>query len=63
MSAPKTDIEKQTRRHRPALIGIAIAAGLGALFFLLNMSTVVDQEGPFLGEVENDAAPTITQSD
>jgi hypothetical protein len=44
MSAPDTNVQKQKRRHRPALIGIAIAVALGAVFFLLNMFTAVDED-------------------
>lgn len=34
MSAPQTNIEKQERRHRPALGGMTIAAGFAALLFV-----------------------------
>lgn len=34
MSASDTDLERQARRHRPALIGIAAALGLAGLLFL-----------------------------
>lgn len=34
MSAPDTNIEKQERQHRPALSGMAIAAGFAALLFV-----------------------------
>ncbi|MBI6630127.1 hypothetical protein [Pontibaca salina] len=35
MSAPKTDIEKQTRRHRAALIGMWVAVGLALGLFVI----------------------------
>lgn len=60
MSAPKTNVEKQTRRHRPALIGIAVAVVLGVLFFLLNVNSAVDDAGPFLEGVDNDGAPAFS---
>lgn len=31
MSAPDTNTEKQAKRHRPALIGIAIAVAVGVI--------------------------------
>lgn len=34
MSAPQTNIEKQERRHRPALGGMTIAVGFAALLFV-----------------------------
>lgn len=50
MSAPQTNIEKQKRRHSPALIGMGIAAVVVFLVVLL----VVPQD---LNE-EDDAAAT-----
>ncbi len=44
MTPPDTNTTTQERRHRPALIGIAIAVLLGGLFFGLNMLTAVDEE-------------------
>ena len=44
MSPPDTNIERQEKRHRPALIGIAIAVIMGGLFFFLNALTAVDEE-------------------
>lgn len=35
MSAPKTNIEKQTRRHRGALIGMWVAVGLALVLFVI----------------------------
>lgn len=34
MSAPRTNIETQEKRHRPALGGMAIAAGFASLLFV-----------------------------
>lgn len=61
MSAPRTNVEKQKSRHRPALIGIAVAVVLGGLFFLLNMGAAVDDDGPFLEGVDNDDVPAFTE--
>ncbi|MFD0978192.1 hypothetical protein [Tropicimonas aquimaris] len=44
MSPPDTNAPKETRRHRPALIGIAVAVVLGALFFLTNLFNAADNE-------------------
>lgn len=62
MSAPNTNVQKQQRRHRPALIGIAVAVVLGALFFLLNMGSAVDDDGAIIEEVENDT-PLLLEED
>jgi len=35
MSAPDTDVEKQSKRHRPALIGIVAAAVFGVLMMIV----------------------------
>ncbi len=35
MSAPETNIEKQTRRHKPSLVGIVIAAAAVVLILLV----------------------------
>ncbi len=32
MSAPETNVERQTRRHRPALIGIGLAVAAAVIF-------------------------------
>lgn len=42
MSPPDTDIEKQERRHSPALWGIAIAIILGFVFFAMMALTTVE---------------------
>ncbi|SNT39900.1 hypothetical protein [Tropicimonas sediminicola] len=44
MSAPDTNMPKEARRHRPALIDIAVALVLGALFFLTNLFNATDGE-------------------
>ena len=44
MSAPRTNIDKQKRRHRPALLGIAAAAAFAALMFFLNATSAVDED-------------------
>lgn len=42
MSAPNTNIEKQTRRHKPALYGLVAVVGFGAVMFLSIFFTSVD---------------------
>ena len=44
MSAPDTNIEKQTKRHRPALWAIGAVIVFGAIVFLSMVSTAVDDE-------------------
>lgn len=46
MSPPDTNIERQEKRHRPALIGIALAMILGGFFFFLNALMAVDEDRP-----------------
>ncbi|WP_224826175.1 hypothetical protein [Cognatishimia sp. MH4019] len=43
MSAPDTNVEKQSRRHKPALIGIAVALVFGVLIFGLNVFETVEE--------------------
>lgn len=51
MSAPKTNIPKQTRRHRPALIGIAAAVAFAALALFLYLNVIADPDtAPFGAE-------------
>lgn len=48
MSAPSTDVEKQSKRHRPAMWGISIVLGMTALLFLAyiaNLSAQGNQPG------------------
>lgn len=42
MSAPNTNIDKQTRRHRPALWGIGAVGGLAALLFFGYLAVVTE---------------------
>ena len=51
MSAPNTNIEKQKRRHKPALIGIAAVAVFAAIVFFLNVDSAIDGDAM----VEDDA--------
>ena len=59
MSAPSTNTEKQARRHKPALIGIAVAVIVGLAFFLLNLNSV-DGDGPIIDEAADGAAVPAT---
>lgn len=61
MSAPSTNTGKQARRHKPALIGIAVAVILGVLFFLLNVSAT-DGDGPIIDDpVDTGTLPAAGQ--
>ena len=37
MSAPQTNVEKQSKRHRPALVGIGAAAAFGVAILVALM--------------------------
>lgn len=59
MSAPRTNIEKETRRHRWPLIGMALAVAFGVLlmlFWLFEEASQTDQpvgdEPPNAADVE-----------
>ena len=55
MSAPRTHIDTQEKRHRPSLIAIGAAALFGLLMILTIANTAFDDE-----TVEtNTAAPTV----
>jgi hypothetical protein len=57
MSAPSTNIEKQKRRHKPALIGIFAMLAVGAVMFLaIFFSAVDDSDAPAA-----DATPAASQ--
>ncbi|MBT8456360.1 MAG: hypothetical protein HKO95_07795 [Rhodobacteraceae bacterium] len=58
MSANNTNLEKQTRRHRPALIGIAASVGVAAVMFFIFLTYATDPDDtPF--DV-NQAAPATS---
>ena len=59
MSAPHTNIEKQKRRHTPALIGIGVAAVIVLLVLLLVVPQDLN-EADDAGAAENAAAETAT---
>lgn len=63
MSAPDTTIKKQQRRHRPALIGIAVAIVFAALVFLLNINSGVDADDTSLVDEAADAVVDEPRSD
>lgn len=54
MSAPKTNLDKQARRHSPALIGIGGGLAVAAVLFLIYLVLVTD---PDTSLVEDDAVP------
>ena len=45
MSAPDTDPEKQVKRHRPSLIGIAAVVALALVLLFAFVTFVVDRGG------------------
>jgi len=58
MSPPDTNLEKQERRHSPALWGIAIAVILGILFFVfMTMTTVENADEESQVETGDEMAP------
>ena len=63
MSAPKTNIEKQKRRHSPALIGMAIAAAFVLLASAILLPRGIDDAGEgrtAAGSVDDGSASTAT---
>lgn len=60
MSAPDTNVERQTRNHWPPILGIAVALILGAAIGLL-IAYVADVNGPQL--VTGSAAELLSHTD
>lgn len=58
MSAPETNVDKQARRHRPALWGMAVAVAVGMIAFLMNIAFSVDAEDE---TIVDDAADAIVE--
>lgn len=56
MTPPDTNLEKQRRRHRPALYAIAFAVFFGILTLLLRVFDATDPEDTML-----DADPTLRE--
>lgn len=63
MSAPDSNVEKQKRRHKPALIGMAVVAVFAALIFFLNVNSGVDAEDESLVEGASEAVTEEPRSD
>lgn len=66
MSSPKTNIEKQTKRHRGPLIGVGLAVLFGAIFTVLILNSAIpdDEDGspdgtqpPFEESIGEEAQP------
>ena len=55
MSAPDTNIEKQTRRHKPVLIGVAAVVAL-VVVFIFAAQTAPDDDATAI-------APTVAESE
>ncbi|MCV3273924.1 hypothetical protein [Roseobacter sinensis] len=51
MSAPDTNIERQTDRHWPSIIGICFALAVGVAIGL-GIAYVTDVDGPQVSEIE-----------
>lgn len=62
MSAPSTNIEKQSKRHRPALWGILAAIVFAAVIFLAYLATLA-AEGNEPGEESTSAPAAATATD
>ncbi|WP_300055880.1 hypothetical protein [uncultured Roseobacter sp.] len=52
MSAPDTNIDRQTRRHWPAILGISAAVLLGIVIGLFIASVMDVEDGPQMSEIE-----------
>ncbi len=50
MSAPDTNVEKQKRRHKPALLAIGAVVAFAAIVFLFNLNAAVDDEAALVGD-------------
>ncbi|MEL6800604.1 MAG: hypothetical protein AAFR34_00175 [Pseudomonadota bacterium] len=59
MSAPNTNMERQKRRHWPALVGFIAVGVFAALVVLLRTGAAIDQEGPLVKEMVDDSAPAL----
>ena len=55
MSAPETNVEKQKKRHRPVLLGFAIAAAFVAVLYFAYLANLAVQ-GNEPGTAEEDGA-------
>ena len=56
MTPPDTNLEKQTRRHRPALYAIAFVVFFAALTLLIRIFAATDPDDQLLG-----AEPTLRE--
>lgn len=57
MSAPQTNVEKQTKRHRPALWGMAAVVVFASVLFFIYLAVVVERGTPEDGESNGVAEP------
>ncbi|MCL3880747.1 hypothetical protein [Marivita sp. GX14005] len=60
MSAPKTNIEKQEKRHRPALWGMGILVVLVALGYFFYVTFLAAEGNEPGDEAENVVEPGVT---
>jgi hypothetical protein len=50
MSAPDTNIDKQKRRHRPALIGMGVVLAFAAIISLVNVYSSADPDAQLVDD-------------
>ena len=50
MSAPDTNIEKQTRRHKPVLYVIGAVVVFAAIIFLVNINASMDGDAALVSD-------------
>ena len=58
MSAPSTNVEKQSKRHRPAIWGMAAVGVFAAVLFLAYLANLA-AKGNEPGEEAGTAAPSV----
>lgn len=63
MSAPKTDVERQARRHRPAMVALYLSIAAALLLLLVYLATAFFRaeapDTPGEPDVAEDAAPAV----
>lgn len=61
MSPPDTNIEKQERRHRPALLGIAISLAFVAILAFIFLTYVTDPDQTLIENGPTNEPATATE--
>jgi hypothetical protein len=57
MSAPQTNLERQKRRHRGPLIGMAVGLIVVGILFVLFLGDTSNEDGTLIGEGAQKVAP------